>query len=776
MAFCKRYSVFAFLNSPRIYWNKIVFCLFMFGNPHLANAQITHEINDFKSIASGDYNNPGVWQIWDGAAWIAASAKPNLNNNIFVEQGHEIRLTGNEEAKNVYLFSAASPGRKLNLQTFELQVYGALRGIDKTGSNFILNNATSLLTDWIYPETGKIVFKGSSRTVTDRSSWTAQNQNSRYVVVFNPDPGETLTVNSGFKANTFIVQSGTVIQTVNTMGVPACSTFSFNNQVAFNGSGPYGDIIVEPGATLISNCSAPLDQMARRSAAIPGGLFHVKPGANFVLLGNDPTMDMAEFRFEGNVYYRSNSGNQRLVRRTFTTSGNPKTYNNILFENASNKLLTDSLFLNGNFARLTGGNIAEAPTFLRFQGTGIQQIIGIDLDLRQLEVNKPSGSLIFYSDVRAKTNFIMKNGQVDFSGFDLYVNTAGGGALSYQGGKWLNLNRLIYNQIPGTLTANNATFPFEDLYQGGIRKVQLLGNSPGGNISVRFIEIPGSNDDPMYNDLDGTPILYQLNSYFEFSGMSPGTNLIEMRISAENLVVDDVDDLRITGNGNAALGNHLSGLDPTLLWARRELEYGQINGNPFTVASFRLLSVLPVTWLDVSAIWNRETIEIIWSTAKESENQGFFVHRSLDGIDNFEIIGEVSSGGESDQIQEYRYSYTEKSNRGETYFQIEQRDFDGKKSFSKVFKLEGNPNYSQNSKAKVWPNPFSNGPIHFELPNDMNPDQITIRISGMKGQTFYFGKYPNSKIEEILEKLSQGMYLIDLMSEDQKYMLKLLKK
>jgi hypothetical protein len=52
-------------------------------------------------------------------------------------------LTGNEEAKNVYLFSAASPGRKLNLQTFELQVYGALRGIDKTGSDFILNNATS---------------------------------------------------------------------------------------------------------------------------------------------------------------------------------------------------------------------------------------------------------------------------------------------------------------------------------------------------------------------------------------------------------------------------------------------------------------------------------------------------------------------------------------------------------------------------------------------------------------------------------------------------------
>jgi hypothetical protein len=199
MAFCKRYSVFAFLNSPRIYWNNIAFCFFMFVNPILANGQIIHEINDYKSIASGDYNNPAVWNIWDGTSWVAASSKPNLNNNIFIEQGNEIRLTGNEEAKNVYLFSAALPGRKLNLQTFELQVYGALRAMEKSGTDFILNNGSSLLTDWIYPETGRIVFKGISRTVVDRVSWSAQNSNSRYVVVFNPNPGEILTVNSHLK-------------------------------------------------------------------------------------------------------------------------------------------------------------------------------------------------------------------------------------------------------------------------------------------------------------------------------------------------------------------------------------------------------------------------------------------------------------------------------------------------------------------------------------------------------------------------------------------------
>ncbi|MCL6259225.1 T9SS type A sorting domain-containing protein [Aquiflexum sp. TKW24L] len=748
----------------------------MFVNPIIAQGQIVHELNDYKSIASGDYNNPAVWEIWDGIVWVAASVKPERTNNIFIDQGHEMRLIGNEEAKNVYLYSATGTSRKLNLQSFELLVYGALRAIGPLGPDFIINGSASLLTDWIYPVSGKIVFKGTSRTVVDRASWSAQNRNSKFTVVFNPEPGEMLTVNSAFKANIFIIQTGTVFQTVNTVGIPACSTFSFNDQVIFNGTGPYGNLIIEPGATLISECFNSNGQIIRRTDGIPAALFHLKPGANFVLLANDPTMDVAEFRFEGNVYYRSNSGNQRLVRTTFATSGNPKTYNNILFENASNKLLTDSLFLNGDFARLTGGNIVEAPTFLRFQGTGIQQVFGFDIDLRQLEVNKPLGSLVFSSDVRAKTNFIMKNGQVDFTGFDLYVNTAGGGTLSYEGGKWINLNQLIYNQIPATLTAANATFPFEDLYQGGIRKVQLLGNSPGGNISVRFIEIPGSNNDPMYDDLDGTPILYQLNSYFEFSGMSPSTSPIEMRISAENLVVDDVDDLRITGNGSAASGTHLPGLDPTLLWARRELEYGQINGNNFTVGSFRLLSVLPVTWLDVSAKWNRENIEILWSTAKELDNQKFLVHRSLDGIDNFEIIAEVASKGNSDQIQEYRFSYSEKLRGSDAYFQIEQRDIAGKNSFSEVFKLKGNPKMDTPQKASIWPNPYENGAIHVELPQDINPDQISISVSDMKGQSFFIGKNPGLRLEEFLGKLRPGVYLIELSSEDGKWVLKLLKK
>lgn len=122
-------------------------------------AQIPLELGDYRTISSGDYNNPAVWQRWDGAAWVAATSKPTQSNNIFIDQGHEIRLTANEAANHVYLFSASTPGRKLNLQTFELQVYGALRGLTKVAGEFFINSVANASTDWIYPETGKSCLK-----------------------------------------------------------------------------------------------------------------------------------------------------------------------------------------------------------------------------------------------------------------------------------------------------------------------------------------------------------------------------------------------------------------------------------------------------------------------------------------------------------------------------------------------------------------------------------------------------------------------------------------
>ncbi len=745
------------LRSARIYW----ILAFFYWNARIFSflclGQIPLEAGDYRSIASGDFEDPANWEVWNGTFWLAAVQKPDASNNVFIDQGNELRLTGDEEVNHLYLFSAADPGPKLNLQNFELQVYGSLRAMRKEGGLFFLNNVSSALGDWIYPETGKIVFKGSSRTVVDRASWSANTTNSRYTVVFDPLPGETLTVNSAFKANSFIIQSGTVIQTVNTMGIPACSTFSFNNQAVFNGVGPYGQLLVEPGATLISDCTAPLEPILRRSNTIPAQLFHLKGGGNLILRGNAPLMDAAIVILEGTVSYQAAAGTQNMIETTFPGSQIPTDYHHLAFRGASEKNLQDEIRITGNLVQEASGIIWDAPTKLTFNGTGIQQILGWTTTVREVEINKASGSILLDSDFSIGGSMLMRSGQLNFNGYDLIINSTGTGELIYEGGSWLNLESFHYLNLPLVLNPSNASLPFEDFFQGGIRMLQLLGNSPGGNLQVRFFEVPGADWDPDFNDLDGTPILYQLNSYFEIFSSNSSPSPLEMRISAENLIVDQVDDIRIVGNGVPAPGTHLLGLDPGWLWARRNLEFSELDGNTFTVGSYRVLSVLPVTWLEEEAQWENGTVRITWSTAAEKKNQKFRILRSKGNIFDFEVIAEVDSKGESQEVQQYHFEYSEKFTVEFVYFQIEQVDQSGNRSHGRVFRLKG-WELPLSRDLKIWPNPYQGGGLQIQFPSDWNSMQTMVTLLSAKGNII--STIPLSLLEENIEKLPDGVYLL----------------
>ncbi len=748
------------------YWNAGTFYLSCLG-------QVPLEAGDYRSIASGDFADPSIWEVWNGTDWVGAAQKPASNNNVYIDQGNEVRLTAIEEVKHLYLYSAANPGRKLNLQNFELHVHGSLRSMRKDTGLFFLNNVSSALGDWIYPETGKIVFKGTSRTVVDRASWSANTTNSRYTVVFDPLPGEILTVNSAFKANSFIIQSGTVLQTVNTMGLPACSTFSFNNQALFNGTGPYGQLLVEPGATLISDCSDPLEPILRRSNTIPAQLFHLKAGANLILRGNAPLMDAASVIFDGAVSYEAAGGIQNMIQTVFPASELPINYHHLAFRGASVKNLENEIRISGNLIQEASGAIQDGPTRMVFNGTGLQQMIGWTASISELEINKPSGSVLIDRDLNLGGSILMRSGQINFNGFDLFLNNFGTGELVYEGGSWLNLRNLHYLNLPTALTASNASFPFEDLYQGGIRMLQLTGDSPGGDLHIRYLETPGADWDPDFNDHDGTPILYQLNSHFEIFTSSTAAMPLEMRISAQNLIVDQVDDIRIVGDGVPAPGGHLAGLDPGWLWARRSLDFSDLDGNTFTVGSYRVLSVLPVTWLEENARWKGGDIHIHWSTAAEKDNKKFLIHRSKDNLKGFEVIAEISSRGESQDVQHYYYAYREKLTAAHIYFQIEQVDHNGSSSLSRVFRLQG-WELPQRSQAKIWPNPYRDGPIQFQLPSGWDPLKTTVAIFSVQGRLVDHRNSVN--LEEKLRSLPEGVYFLKFSEGIQTAIVRLLVK
>lgn len=121
-----------FLQSWRIRFIPDVaiglFCLF----PSVLFAQeIILEVNSFKTAlpdnVAGDWDDPATWEVWDGTTWTPTMTIPARTNDVFIEQAQEVRLNANQEVRNLYLYSAANTSKKLNLQNFNLDVYGALR-------------------------------------------------------------------------------------------------------------------------------------------------------------------------------------------------------------------------------------------------------------------------------------------------------------------------------------------------------------------------------------------------------------------------------------------------------------------------------------------------------------------------------------------------------------------------------------------------------------------------------------------------------------------------
>jgi len=720
----------------------------------------------------GDWEDFSIWEVWNGSSWNSATNPPNRDNDVFIEKNYEVRLTKNEEVGNLYLFADTDPGKKLNLEVYNLDVYGSLRCFNKSFDNYSLFNSTSMTEDWIYPETGNLVFKGASRTVIDRASWSGNNGQSRFGVIFNPDPEQTLTVNAVFKASSFVIQSGTVYQTVNRNGTPATSSFSFNIQDKIS-TAAYGDFTIEPGATLISEGTKVPGEIIMRTENRPAANFHLKEGGKLILLGQEPTMEALNILLEGDVYYSGSSGTQHFISGSMEGVTPPSSYNNLFFEGGALKILPDSLQLQGNFTQLGGGIIDGNNTSLNFVGNRDQEVLHTSLHLREANVHKSSGILSFDGNLTVASLFEMTSGTVDFRENSLHLI----GDYSYTAGAWSNLAQLTYENIPSLLSPSNSTFPFVDRYLGGERTIILSGSlsSPSTDLILSYTQLPDINWDAGFEDYDNTPILYTLNSYFTFTlaDMEPTDNL-EIMISADNLTVENDGVLRIVGDDAAAPRFHLEGWNNM---ARREMPLADLHQQILTIGGTGIAAILPVDWLSHQAQQLPKGILVSWSTAQERDNREFTVLKSIDATE-FHELGTVSGQGYSNQVQHYHFLDSSTATAPKVYYQIKQVDFEGAYDFSPVFHLD----LSAWKHLSIFPNPYlhQKDPMTIRIPDQWlgSPAQISVtHISGMPVAK-EVGTLEDiaEKMAETLESLSPGIYLILIESPLKQQAVRWLKK
>ena len=126
---------------------------------------------------------------------------------------------------------------------------------------------------------------------------------------------------------------------------------------------------------------------------------------------------------------------------------------------------------------------------------------------------------------------------------------------------------------------------------------------------------------------------------------------------------------------------------------------------------------LPVEFISFRATQSNEAIDLTWATASETNNDGFEVERSEDGITWKKIFFEEGKGT-TDLRNEYQYSDLSPL-VGVNYYRLRQIDFDEKFEYSPVVAIDF---LQKKLHTAISPNPFSEE-VKIELSKSFTTDR-----------------------------------------------------
>ena len=131
---------------------------------------------------------------------------------------------------------------------------------------------------------------------------------------------------------------------------------------------------------------------------------------------------------------------------------------------------------------------------------------------------------------------------------------------------------------------------------------------------------------------------------------------------------------------------------------------------------------LPVRLMFFSANHTESGNLLTWKTATETNNEGFDIETSKDGV-NFQSLEFVKGRGTTSETQNYTFTHRlSKNESGILYYRLKQMDFDGQFEYSKIIVVRSEG--KQNSVA-VYPNP-SNGLYTISLDEKAEIEQISL--------------------------------------------------
>lgn len=188
-----------------------------------------------------------------------------------------------------------------------------------------------------------------------------------------------------------------------------------------------------------------------------------------------------------------------------------------------------------------------------------------------------------------------------------------------------------------------------------------------------------------------------------------------------------------------------------------------------------LASPLPIELLSFTATKNKNTVEVMWETATEINNDYYIVEKSKDGV-KFEPLIQINGAGNS--LSKLNYNTVDKKPfDGLSYYRLKQVDFNGTFSYSKIAAVDFKASTEFSFDLYPNPNKGTDFTITFE---GIDNKEVLVEVIDVTGKELFSEILVNKENESSAfvinpkNKLLPGVYIITATSNQRIYRKKLI--